>query len=119
MTGPKPFWHQTLANTSQKALDTSNGGLRVENVFDERLFYLARYVTLEHPVKGVRKSGAGRCPLFGRSVTRCLISPLGIRAGGGLRYVLEGGRDRRSNALCVTRTPKVLLGDGRLDVVSR
>ena len=119
MTGPKPFWHQTLANTSQKALDTSNGGLRVENVSDERLFYLARYVTLEHPVKGVRKSGARRCPLLGRSVTRCLVSPLGIRAGGGIRYVLKGGRDWRSNAHCVTGTPKVLLGDGRLDVVSR
>jgi hypothetical protein len=46
-TGPKPFWHQTLANTSQKALDTSNGGLRVASVCDERLFLEARYVTLQ------------------------------------------------------------------------
>ena len=49
VTGPKPFWHQTLANTSQKALDTSNGGLRVANVCYKRLFVATRYVTLEHP----------------------------------------------------------------------
>ena len=33
VNGLKPFWHQTLANTSQKALDTSVGGLRVVNVY--------------------------------------------------------------------------------------
>ena len=52
-----------------------------------------------------------RCPLLGRSVTACLISPLGIRAGGGLSYDGWGRREVRSMLMRYANTwSEVLTG---------